>query len=145
MIPVQYFDASVLLKVYVREPGSDEAQELFHSAPHPAASVLTGVEVLASLHRAEAGGRIKRRDFPQVLADFHDHWQGTAQVPLDLASSLALRDCGAWKLKGADALHLATCIVLRGLGVDVLVVCSDAELAKAARREDFRVHVVPAR
>lgn len=144
MRELQYFDSSALMKVYLEEEGSDLARQLLLSSEQPTASVLAGIEVLANLHRCKAGGRIRPQDFPQVLKDFHNNWLRMLRIPMDAAAERAFRGCQTWRLKGADTLHLATCLTLKAQEAEVVLICADKELAHAAEREGLRVHFVPA-
>ena len=69
------------------------------------------------------------------MSEFDECWSEMAVYPLTGMTALALEVCRKHHLRSADALHLATALVIRDAGGEVLFVCSDGELLAAAKRE----------
>lgn len=126
---MQYVDTSALLKRYVREPDSEDAQRLLLADPDWVTGAHTEVEIRRNLAR-------RLGEAPDALAEarrlFMADWARTAVVSLDdvtcrLAAELA-------ELTGArslDAMHLAA--AQRAGAPAVRVVAYDVRLAQTAR------------
>lgn len=142
MTLLTYFDSSVLMKLYIDEAGSEEARGLFRLAALPVSSVLANVEVVASLHRARAGGRIKDVDLARVLTTFRANWARMGRFGVDAVAERAVEVASRTHLKGADAIHLATCLALMDDGAELLLACADGPLAKAAGSEGVSVRFI---
>jgi uncharacterized protein len=134
---ILYLDTSSLVKLYVDEPGSDAVRRLVEAAEIVTASVVAYPESRAALARrrrerslsAVAHRRARTAldaDWPRVLA-------------LDVSSALA-RSAGdladRHRLRGFDALHLASYLVVAREFPEENVVFSSADkaLERAARR-----------
>jgi predicted nucleic acid-binding protein len=113
---IVYFDTSALLKRYVIEAGSDAMAALWKDASAMATSQILYAEVAASFAR-------KRREEPanaavldQALQTFRKDWVGLHRIAVDNdvnrhVDDLLIRH----PLRGADAIHLASALVLRDL------------------------------
>ena len=136
-----FWDSSALLKLLVEEQGTNLAAALWDESTGAVASRLIVPEVSAALAEALRAGRIDgaraqvaRREWRRYLAAL-DVVELTAQIA-DRAAILA----AAHPLSGADAVQLATAVVLEGS--DFVVVTWDRRLAAAASAEGL--NVVPA-
>ena len=140
-----YFDASALVKRYSPEIGTDWMQSLM--GPIPGHSVLTAeftlAEVAAAIsakQRASPGITLEERD--HILADFGFHCQREYRLLVvdRLIVDLAVELTKYYRLRGYDAIHLATALTvnsrLRAWGLQPLtLVAADNDLLKAARAE----------
>jgi hypothetical protein len=136
----RYFDASALVKRYVRERGSLTVRRLLASGI-AATSRLSEVEVSSGvIRRAREGAfTIRRRD--RILSAFQGDVPAlaivemTPEVTAD-AASLFLRHV----LRAGDAVQLASCLYLqRHLAQPVPFVAFDTRLLQAARAEGLTV------
>ena len=128
-----YFDTSALLKLVIREPGSDHARELWNMTDAAVSSRLTYPEGRAALAAATRAGRIQRVRLGGAKGDLDRLWdqvnvvevtEAVASTAGDLAEQLALR--------GYDAVHLASAL---SVGDPSMILATwDRELAAAARR-----------
>ena len=136
----RYFDASALVKRYVREEGSATVRRLIASST-PATSRLSDVEVSSAIVRRtrEAVFTIKQRD--RMLAALQRDVPALAIVELtpevaEGARTLLLKHV----LRPGDAVQLASCLSLqRQLGRPVPFVAFDRRLVLAARAEGVAV------
>jgi predicted nucleic acid-binding protein len=141
---VYYLDSSAWVKRYLTEPGSTWVRDLFDSKEPLACSPAGYVEVAAAIARHKGVRQIPpnrkiilRRDF---LADWHEmlHAPLTAEV-IQVAADLALDE----KLRGAEALHLASAYALKTSlaqrSVNLTLVTADPELLAAAHRRHLEV------
>jgi predicted nucleic acid-binding protein len=136
----RYFDASALVKRYVRERGSLTVRRLLASGI-AATSRLSEVEVSSGvIRRAREGAfTIRRRD--RILSALQRDvpalaiLEMTPEVTAD-ARSLLMRHV----LRAGDAVQLASCLYLqRQLAQPVPFVAFDSRLLQAARAEGLTV------
>ncbi len=134
---MHYFESSALVKVFVRELGSDVVDALLaelEAAQRPATtSRLSFPEVAAGICRAVRQKRLSGRALERYMEALRTQEIGPL-VTEELTDQVCDRAvCLARKhpLKGADAVHLASALQV---GADVFV-CSDFDLLTAAAAE----------
>jgi uncharacterized protein len=140
-LALYYLETSALVKLYVREPGTDRvlALAIRPSENRLAILALAQVEFRSAVRRREKNGEIPPPVAGQLLGAFERHLEGRFLVQkvtdfvLDTASVLVDR----YALRAFDAVQLAGYAVLKSTpGSDVPVfVCSDQELMAAAQQE----------
>lgn len=136
-----YLETSALVKLYVREPGSDNVLALAaRSGGHQLAILsLAQVELRSAIRRRERNGDIPAVVATELLTAFHRHLESkfTSQQITDFLLDVSCRLIDHHGLRAFDAIQLAGYMVLRvSAGADVPVfVCSDRDLLKAAERE----------
>ena len=106
-----YFDTSVLVKRYVREDGSDQAQKLLQKYRF-ISSAITPVEASTSFRRRKDSGDIERRHFDAIIKRFDTDRQSwelieTGKDVLDRAERLGREN----KVRALDTVHLASAIL----------------------------------
>ena len=133
-----YLDASAWVKRYYWEPGTRWVQELFTQHPTIACASLGLIEVMATLARKRKARDIDLLSFEQKVQELEEDWERFIQIQLttetmDLAKDLAKN----MALRGADAVHLASALVLQRRFADaedrLVFVASDRELKEAAQ------------
>jgi uncharacterized protein len=139
----RYFDASALVKRYVRETGSVMVRQLLASGI-VATSRLSEVEVASGIVRRAREGAFTAARRDRALAAVQRDMPAFAIVeviPDVTADALAL--LLRHPLRASDAIQLASCLYLqRQLNQPVPLVAFDRRLLDAARAEG--VSVVPA-
>jgi predicted nucleic acid-binding protein len=134
-----YFDTSALAKKYLKsEKGRSKVLELLESNPqHLVSSALTQLEVISALTR-------RQKDvsgFEQAIEAFNNDWEAFIVWTIDdeaIADAISL--VRLYRLKAADAIHLATArSVVHHTKDKLLVVSSDQELLAAANKEGLLV------
>ena len=135
-----YLDTSALVKLYVREPGTERLLQLVATAQHKFAILaLTPVEFHSAIRRRERSGDIGRAAADDLLRRFARHLesrflrQSVSEPVLETALSLIDR----YPLRAYDAIQLAGCLILRAsAGVEQPVFTSaDEEQLRAAAAE----------
>ena len=140
----RYFDASALVKRYVREAGSTTVRRLLASEI-PASSRLSEIEVASGIIRRTREGAFTAPDRDRILAALQRDLPALAIVETipeitAEAGALLLRH----PLRAGDAIQLASCLYLhRQLAELVTFVAFDRRLLEAAQAEGLTV--VPAR
>jgi predicted nucleic acid-binding protein len=138
---IVFFDTSALIKRYLEETGSDAVAELCSSASLAAASQLLYAEMIATFAR-------KRREDPsnaavidQRLQAFRTDFQTLTRIALDDDVHRRVDDLlGRHPLRGADAVHLASAVLVRDvLQEQVTFACADQRLVDAARAEGLLI------
>lgn len=140
-----YLETSALVKLYVRESGTERVLALANRTTENRLAILalTQVELRSAVRRRERNGEIPTLVATHLLQAFKRHLeqrfvsQMVNDFVLDVASALVDRHA----LRAYDAVQLAGYLALRGsTGTDVPVfVCSDHALLEAARLEGIPV------
>jgi predicted nucleic acid-binding protein len=137
-MPVVYFDSSALVKLVVGEDGSEVAATLWDGCDAALASRLAYPEVRAALAAAHRDHRLDTRSLRTAERGWEQFWAAVRPVEFSAAversaGDLALR----YALRGADAVHLASALVL-GLP-DLVVAVWDQRLREGALAAGLRV------
>ncbi len=141
---VYYLDTSALVKLYVREPGTDRMIQLAtRSSGHTLAVLgLARVEFRAAVRRRERVGDLLLETAEKMIAEMDKHLQNlyllqpVTEAVIEEAAALLDRHA----LRAYDALQLAGCLALRaGLTERPSFVCADRELLAAAEQEGLWV------
>ena len=137
----RYFDASALVKGYVDEPGSDAVRRMLSSGARVATSRIAFAEVASAIARRCRNGDLTAATRDRVFATMTRDAQSCQR--LDVSDEVvrgAMSLVRDHPLRGFDALHLASCLLLaRSLPVGPEFVCSDAGLLRAASACGLRV------
>jgi predicted nucleic acid-binding protein len=133
---MRYFDASALVKRYVREKGSVKVRRLIASDT-PATSRLSEVEVAAALERRSREGSFSRTECDRALAALAIDLRAIVVVELTPDISARARTLlERHPLRAGDAIQLASCLYLQEqLAEPIAMVGFDDRLATAARLE----------
>lgn len=135
-----YLETSALVKLYVREAGTDRLVRLVDSPEtHQFALLsLAQVELRSAVRRRERAGDLDGRAVTKLLERFDLHLgtifvrQGMSDSVLDMACAVLDRH----PLRGYDALQLAGCLILKSAAPsDPVFVCADHQLLQAAEAE----------
>ena len=141
---VYYLDTSALVKLYVREPGTEQMLRLADPAGGHALALLglTRVEFRSAVRQRERAGDVAHDIADNLIDSMDGHLANFFLVQpltdLVIEEAAALLDRHA--LKAYDAVQLAGCIMLRArLGRHATFVCSDRQLVRAAEDEGMTV------
>ena len=136
-----YLDTSALIKRYVREQGSERVLALWRQADHLATARLTYAEAVCAVRRKARSEARARATLETALADFDRDWPTLTIVELSSTLEPSIRRLAEHHpLRGADCVHLASCLELaRRLDESVVFACWDEALLQAARAEGLEV------
>jgi predicted nucleic acid-binding protein len=140
-LALYYLDTSALVKLYVREPGTEQVLRLARGAAANQIAVLAlaQVEIHSALRRRERAGEIASAAVVQLLERFHRHLEAVflrqviTEATFDVACGLVDRH-GLFAL---DAVQLAGYVALRtasGANTPIFV-SADRQLLEAAEAE----------
>lgn len=134
---ILYLDTSDLVKLYVEEPGSEAVRRLVERAAIVASSIVAYPEARAALARRRRERSLTAAEHQRAKAALDADWPRVLALEVGTvvahsAGELAERH----RLRGFDALHLASCLVLAREFPDETVRFSsaDRQLATAAQR-----------
>ena len=133
---ITYVDTSVLVKLVIEEPGSDQARAVWDGSSVLFTGVITYVEGRSALAAARRTGRLTASPYRAAVEQIDHLWRQFNVVDVDRPLALqaaALAEHEA--LRGYDAVHLATALAA---GCDVLT-SADADLCDAAARHRLLV------
>lgn len=140
---MHFLDTSALVKVYVREPGSDAMVELTEQAApgELIVSSLAEVEFAAALGSLERQRKLNAQARHALLEQFRQgaSWRFTHQPVGEPVLRVAVDLCERHPLRAYDAVQLASCLAQAAKGVRPRFVCSDRQLLKAAALEQLEV------
>ena len=139
-----YLDSSAWLKRYFLEPGSGWMMRLFESGNPLASSVLGYIEVASALTRQRVPRKLDEDKLARLQQQLEEDWGDLTGFPLtDETVGRAVRLARDYKLRGADALHLATALgvndALVGTGNSLVLVASDEDLLAVAQQTGLTV------
>lgn len=136
-----YLDTSALVKLYVRESGTDRLLQLANNLVEHRFAVLalSEAEFRSAIRRRERAGDIDANVAGLILDRFQQHLETRflRQFLSDAVLDGALEMIDRYALRAYDAIQLAGCLALRTtVGTEPpTFVCSDQQLLEAARSE----------
>ena len=139
-----YLDSSAWLKRYFHEPGSEWVMRLFGRGDPLASSVLGYIEVASALARQQVSRNLDEDKLSRLQQQLEEDWGDLTglSVTEEVVRS-AVRLARSHKLRGADAIHLASALgvsdALSGTGDSLILVASDEELLAAAQQVGLTV------
>lgn len=137
MIP-RFFDASALVKRFVREPESEEVEALYLGSPR-IISVHSFTEVGSTFGRMFKNADLTADQYRDVLDGFERSWNELAVIQYDVLVMMHGRALfPLYGLRAGDVVQLASAVVARHLMETTLeFVTYDRRLWQAARDHGF--------
>jgi len=112
-VPIVYFDSSALVKLVLDETGSDVAAALWNACDAALSSRLAYPEVCAALAAAGRNHDLTESEASAAADEWEVFWSSMRPIELSagverVAGELAVLH----RLRGADAVHLASALAL---------------------------------
>ena len=140
---IAYFDSSSIVKWFFDEPHMDLSRTIRNDAKMIFTSLLTFPEVMSAINRAKKEERCSMAEMELVKGEFLRIWPDLVWIYINEsliqhAGQLIFRH----GLRGSDAVHLASALLLKeeGSGVAIFFSCFDKNLNRAARNEGLIIH-----
>lgn len=141
MLEMRYWDSSAVIPLIVDEPARESLLELYQDDWQIVAWWTTPVEIASAVARREREGLLTSDEAEgamkaarRLAAAWHE------VVPSDAVRRTAERLVRVHTLRAADSLQLAAALIAANHDPGTLeIVCCDARLSAAARREGFTV------
>jgi hypothetical protein len=134
---IAYFDSSALFKLFLPEPGSDEALLVWGSGIPRVTSRLSHAELACALGAAVRQGRVDRPAVGVVDGTFLRRNADLIEADDRIVTAAAALGV-AYGLRGGDAIHVSSALCLREFSP--LVVSWDERQRAAARAEGLPVY-----
>jgi predicted nucleic acid-binding protein len=140
-VSLVYLDTSALVKLYVREPGTDEVKKLIERSSSVGTSIISKPEAAAAFSKAMRVGYISPDEAQTAWKAFLDTWPSLVRLAINetivnQAGTLAFTH----GLCGYDAVHLATALNWRDtLDVSMLFATYDQQLWQTGKRVQIAV------
>lgn len=134
---ITYLDSSALVKLYVRERGSDAVADLVRSSEILGTALVSRTEVVAALAKAIRVGRLDEDAARRARQHFEGQWDHLVRLSVSEAVTTRAGEL-AWRhgLRGYDALHLAAALTWQELGGHAITFATfDHDLWNAAGTE----------
>jgi uncharacterized protein len=142
-LALYYLETSALVKLYVREPGTDRLLQLAGILENRLTVLaLTQVELRSAIRRRERAGDIDPNSASRILDRFQQHLEARflRQVLTDAVLDDASEMIDRYALRAYDAIQLAGCLAVKMTGTEPpTFVCSDQQLLEAARSEQLSI------
>lgn len=130
-----YFDTSTLVKRYVRERGSLEAERLLRKYRFLSSSIMP-VELLSALTRRHGQRELSEPDYTAILSRIKQDrafWELVEITPAVLAK--AEEAVLSMRVRALDAIHLASAVIFKDFtGASIPFITSDEPQFAAAQR-----------
>lgn len=136
---ILFLDTSALVKMYIKETGSDYVFKQVNSATKIATSQVAYPEAKSAFARRMREGHLNIKDHKKIVKSLDDDWNSFLVVELHLdisknAGNLAEKHA----LRGFDAIHLASACSLRYLiKSKISFLTYDSRQQEAALAEGF--------
>ncbi len=142
---MRFWDASAVVPLLLRQKASVAARTLYRRHPNVVVWWGTAVECESAIARLERAGEVTPEESAHARQRLSEAEAGWTEVePSRAVRSAARRLLRFHDLRAGDALQLASAVVFAdGEPSSVPVVCLDARLSAAARREGFTVVDLP--
>ena len=134
-----YFDTSALIKLFILEKGSEEAQRLSRDYFPVATATIAYPETYSGFNRKKREGFLSARQYTKLGRRFEEHWTTCIRIELTgevltLAKVLLER----YPLRAFDAIHLASAISLqKGIQEPLQFAAADIRLLNASSAEQL--------
>jgi uncharacterized protein len=131
-----FFDTSALIKLYVRETGSEYTLSTWVACTTAVVSAIAHAEVIATLQRKVRHGW-PADQCAQAANAWGRHLQFARIVSINYAlNTYVSRVCETYALRGADALQLASALMYQSVSETMVAFCAaDRQLIAAAHSE----------
>ena len=138
---ILYLDTSALVKRYVRESASDLVIAFWNQAEEIVTSSVAYAETMAAFHRKKREGDATDDVIQKALDSFQEEWVGFIRIEVNDGLNNHIRKViGKYPLRGFDAIHLASAILVHErLPGNLSFACFDQRLLEAARKEGLKV------
>lgn len=124
----------------LNERGSELVSEFWRGTPIRVTSQLAYPEARAALRQALDQKRLTRRQHDAARGELDSLWSDMTRVGLDDDLAAAAGElAGEHSLRGADAVHLATAMLVRARECRILMSTWDKRLAEAAFASGFSI------
>jgi predicted nucleic acid-binding protein len=133
---IGYLDSSALVKVFLKEPGAPEVQQLMDEAHTIGTVAISRAEIVAALHKAMRVGITSGDEALAARHRFRTEWPYYFRLPVsDLLIERACDLAWTYGLRGYDSIQLAAALMWQeALDTPVFMATFDVRLWETASR-----------
>ena len=134
---ITYLDTSTLVKLYIEESESEEVKNLIDKSNSVSTSLIAYTEARAAFARRYREKAFSRAQFIKLKDALNKDWDHFLIIILTKEISFLAGDLAEkHKLRGFDAIHLASAITIKQkLSSPIIFSCADQKLQKASKKE----------
>ncbi|MCY4612542.1 MAG: type II toxin-antitoxin system VapC family toxin [Nitrospira sp.] len=136
-----YFDTSALIKIFILEKGSEDAQRLSQDHFPAATAAIAYAEIYSGINRRKREGHLSAHQYTRLSRRFEEYW--TTSIHVELTQEVLAVVKGLLErhpLRASDAIHLASTLILqKGIREPLPFAAADSRLLDAASAE----HLTP--
>ncbi len=138
---ILYCDTSALVKRYIIEQGTETVDKFWERASYIATSTVAYAEAIAAFGRKKREGLLSEIEYKLIVKHITEDYRQFILVPVSTQlNSIIRRLIERHPLRGFDAIHLASAILLFTSGInDLIFSCFDRQLSEAALIEGLTV------
>jgi predicted nucleic acid-binding protein len=143
---VVYMDTSAIVKRYFEEHRSEDVIALWRSASHLIASSVAYAETMACIWRKVGESDLDSKTSQMLVTTFRHDWTSFVRIEVnDELNGYIDEVAAAHPLRGFDAIHLASALLIHGsLPEPFVFACFDKALSSAAKASGLTVFPTPA-
>ena len=138
-----YFDTSALIKIFILEKGSEDAQRLSQNHFPLATAAIAYAEIYSGVNRRKREGYLSAHQYTRMSRRFDEYW--TTAIHVELTQEVLTLAKGLLEkhpLRASDAIHLASALILqKGIREPLPFAAADSRLLDTASAE----HLTPSR
>jgi len=138
---ILYLETSNLVKLYVKESGSEEIKKIIAESDAVATSIVSYVEARAAFAKKAREKDITPPNYQAIKADLERDWANLFVLSLTDSLTKSAADLSEKHgLRGYDAIHLASALELKAAvatAAPIVFSSADDRLCEAARREEL--------
>ncbi len=109
-----YLDTSALIKLYIKEDGSEIVHEIAKNADYFATSKIAYVESISALVRLQREEKLHANEFLRIKKSFLEDWKRFIVIELtDIILNTAGELIEKYSLRGFDSIHLSSALMLK--------------------------------
>ncbi|MBI5141679.1 MAG: type II toxin-antitoxin system VapC family toxin [Nitrospirae bacterium] len=137
---ILYCDTSALIKRYVDEEGSMAVDDLWRQAHVVAVSVVAFAESAATFSRKYREQVLTAQEYASCMNMLKSDYRSFVLIPITDTLNMRIEQLVSnYQLRGFDAIHLASALVLKESGgLPVHFACFDRALNEAAKNEGLQ-------
>jgi predicted nucleic acid-binding protein len=133
-----YFETSALVKLFLEEPGAEDARDLWDEADLVSVALIAYPEARSAFASAQRARRISIAELEGAKRKLDRLWTQTQVIDLDEAVAMSAGDIAeSFELRGYDAVHLATALMLQD--GSLVVATWDADLRRACLEAELPI------
>jgi len=137
---ILYCDTSAIVKRYIEEEGTAKVDVLWDKAAEIATSAVAYAEGMAAFRRKRRERVLSRKGYTCAVTAFNEEYLSFVLIQISPQLNMIVqRLIEKYPLRGFDAIHLASALIIKESWTDVVFACFDKAINRAAKREGLKM------